>query len=31
MIKSHQHGNRDYSLKLYNLITLSLWYDYWFK
>jgi asparagine synthase (glutamine-hydrolysing) len=24
MIKSHQHGNRDYSLKLYNLITLSL-------
>lgn len=31
MIKDHQYGDRDYSLKLYNLITLSLWYDYWFK
>ncbi|MEK7464415.1 MAG: asparagine synthase (glutamine-hydrolyzing) [Patescibacteria group bacterium] len=31
IIHDHQHRNTDNGFKIWNLITLSLWYDYWFK
>jgi asparagine synthase (glutamine-hydrolysing) len=30
LIRSHHNKNTDQSFKIWNLITLSLWYDYWF-
>lgn len=30
-IKAHQSGNVDHNFRLWNLVTLSLWYDEWFK
>ncbi len=31
LIYSHQNRKANQSFKIWNLITLSLWYDYWFK
>jgi hypothetical protein len=31
LISSHRKGRGDRSFKLWNLITLSLWYDRWFE
>lgn len=29
LIESHQSGKVDHNFRIWNLITLSLWYDYW--
>jgi len=31
ILNLHRPGEKDHSFRLWNLITLSLWYDYWFK
>lgn len=31
LIYAHQHQKAEHSFRIWNLITLSLWYDYWFK
>ncbi len=31
IIGSHRHNNVEQTFRIWNLITLSLWYDYWFK
>jgi len=31
IIDAHQGGRADHGFKIWNLITLSLWYDYWFS
>jgi len=31
LIYSHQHQKVEQNFRLWNLITLSLWYDYWFQ
>lgn len=31
LIYSHQYQNTEHNFRIWNLITLSLWYDYWFK
>ncbi len=30
LIGSHRHDNVEQTFRIWNLITLSLWYDYWF-
>ena len=31
LIYSHQYQNTEHNFRIWNLITLSLWYDYWFQ
>ncbi|MEK7555452.1 MAG: asparagine synthase (glutamine-hydrolyzing) [Patescibacteria group bacterium] len=31
IVSAHQKGKVDNNFRIWNLITLSLWYDYWFK
>ncbi|MAF80326.1 asparagine synthase (glutamine-hydrolyzing) [bacterium] len=31
LIKEHQSGKENHTFRIWNLITLSLWYDYWFS
>lgn len=31
LISAHQSGKVDHNFRIWNLITLSLWYDYWFE
>ena len=31
IIRAHQFENVENNFRLWNLVTLSLWYDYWFK
>ena len=31
LVYSHQRQNTEHNFRIWNLITLSLWYDYWFK
>ncbi len=30
LISAHQHQSVEHNFRIWNLITLSLWYDYWF-
>ncbi|MBI2514583.1 asparagine synthase (glutamine-hydrolyzing) [Candidatus Wolfebacteria bacterium] len=31
LINAHQYQNVEHNFRLWNLVTLSLWYDYWFS
>lgn len=30
LIRAHQHQGVEHNFRIWNLVTLSLWYDYWF-